>query len=275
MSYQHIEIERRGEIEIIRLNRPRYRNAQSRVMLEEMTQAFARADLDNAVKVIVLAGAGDHFSGGHDLGTPEEVADRETKPFGEGVLGRVNRSWHLYVENSLRWRDVRKPTIAQVQGYCIFGGFLIASCMDIIIASDDAQFLPSHLQLHTAPWDLGVRNAKRILFENRFIPAAEAKELGLVSELAPRAELEAVVMAQAERWAATDLLTLRMLKQSMNFAQDAMGYRLAVQAGHSNYMLRELAISEQDRSKMGEARQMTGVAAALAKSATASTKPKS
>ena len=72
-------------------------------------------------------------------------------------------------------------------------------------------------------------------------------------------------MAQAERWAATDLLTLRMLKQSINFAQDAMGYRLALQAGHSNYMLRELAISEQDRSKMGEARQMTGVAAALAK----------
>ena len=64
MSYRHIEVERRGEIEIIRLNRPRYRNAQSRILLEEMTQAFARADLDNDVKVIVLAAAGDHFSAG-------------------------------------------------------------------------------------------------------------------------------------------------------------------------------------------------------------------
>jgi enoyl-CoA hydratase len=265
MSYRHIETERRGAIEIIRLNRPRYRNAQSRILLEEMTDAFARADLDNDVKVIVLAGAGEHFSAGHDLGTPEEAADRDLEPFGKGVLGRVNRSWHLYVENSLRWRDVRKPTIAQVQGYCIFGGFLIASCMDIIIASEDAKFLPSHLQLHTAPWDLGVRNAKRIMFENRFIPAEEARTLGLVSEVVPRDELEDAVMAQAERWAANDLLTLRMLKQSINFAQDAMGYRLALHAAHSNYMVGELAISAETRARTDASRRMPGVAAALAK----------
>jgi enoyl-CoA hydratase len=274
MSYRHIEVERRGEIEIIRLNRPRYRNAQSRILLEEMTEAFARADLDNGVKVIVLAAAGDHFSAGHDLGTPEELEDRTTQPFGEGVLGRVNRSWHLFVENSLRWRDVRKPTIAQVQGYCIFGGFLIASCMDIIIASEDAQFLPSHLQLHTAPWDIGIRNAKRILFENRFIPAEEARELGLVSEVVPRDRLEATTMAQAERWAANPLLELRMLKQSINLAQDAMGYRLAMHAGHSNYMIRELAIPEGERAKMGEARQMTRVGAALAKAGASKSKAK-
>ena len=72
-------------------------------------------------------------------------------------------------------------------------------------------------------------------------------------------------MAQAQRWAANSLLELRMLKQSINFAQDAMGYRLAVQAGHSNYMIRELAIPENERASMGAARQMTRVGAALAK----------
>jgi enoyl-CoA hydratase len=265
MTYRHIEVERRGRIAVIRLNRPRYRNAQSRIMLEEMTAAFAALDIDNEVRVIVLAGAGEHFSAGHDLGTPEEAADAETKPFGEGVLGRVNRSWRLFIEDSLRWRDVKKPTIAQVQGYCIFGGFLIASCMDIIIASDDAKFLPSHLQLHTAPWDLGIRNAKRILFENRFIHAAEAHELGLVSEVVPREDLEAAVMAQAERWAENDLLTLRMLKQSINLAQDMMGYRTALHAAHSNYMINELAIGERRAQEMRAARRMSGVAAALAK----------
>jgi enoyl-CoA hydratase/carnithine racemase len=265
MTFHHIEVERRDRIAIIRLNRPRYRNAQSRVMLEEMTTAFAELDIDNGVRVIVLAGAGDHFSAGHDLGTPEEAADQETKPFGDGVLGRVNRSWRLYIENSLRWRDVKKPTIAQVQGYCIFGGFLIASCMDIIIASDDAKFLPSHLQLHTAPWDLGVRNAKRILFENRFIHAAEAHALGLVSEVVPRPQLEEAVMAQAGRWAENDLLTLRMLKQSINLAQDMMGYRTALHAAHSNYMVNELAIGERRAQEMRSARRMSGVAAALAK----------
>lgn len=267
MGYRHIEVERRGRVEIIRLNRPRYRNAQSRIMLEEMNTAFAAAELDNAVHVIVLAGAGDHFSAGHDLGTPEEVEDRNQKPFGEGVLAQLNRSWHLFVDSSLRWRDVKKPTIAQVQGYCIFGGFLIASCMDIIIAADDAKFLPSHLQMHTAPWDLGIRKAKQLLFENRFMHAQEALELGLVTEVVPRAHLESAVMAQAERFAVNDLLTLRMLKHSINAAQDSMGYRNAIQAAHSNYMLIELTRAERQLDKNAAPRQLGGVAAALAKEA--------
>jgi enoyl-CoA hydratase len=265
MTYRDIIVERRGKIEIIRLNRPRYRNAQSRVMLEEMTEAFARADLDNDVSVIVLAAAGDHFSSGHDLGTPEEREDAETSPFGEGLLGRVNRSWHLYVENSLRWRDVKKPTIAQVQGLCIYGGFILASSMDVIFASDDAKFLPTHLQLHTAPWDMGIRNAKRILFENRFIPAEEAKSLGLVSEVVPPDQLEDAVMAQAERWAETDLLTLRMLKHSINLTQDAMGYRVAIHAAHSAYMVRELINHANGANRVPGERRMPLVADALAK----------
>ncbi len=265
MGYRHIEVERRERIAIIRLNRPRYRNAQSRLLLEEMTRAFAEAELDNGIHVIVLAGAGEHFSAGHDLGTPEELEDQQTKPFGEGSLARVSRSWHLYVENSLRWRDVKKPTLAAVQGYCIFGGFLIASCMDVIIAADNARFLPSHLQLFTAPWDLGVRNAKRILFENRFIDAPEAKALGLVSEVVPVADLDAAVMAQARRWAENDLLTLRMLKQSINGAQDVMGYRTAVQAAHANYMVLEMTRAEREAHLNPAERQLGGVAAALAK----------
>ena len=265
MAYQQIEVERRGRVEIIRLNRPRYRNAQSRILLEEMNAAFAAADLDNAVHVIVLAGAGEHFSAGHDLGTPEELADRKLDHFGEGTLGQINRSWHLFVDSSLRWRDVKKPTIAQVQGYCIFGGFLIASCMDLIIASEDAKFLPSHLQLHTAPWDLGIRKAKQILFENRFIPAQEALKIGLVTEVVPRDRLEAAVLAQAERFAENDLMTLRMLKQSINAAQDAMGYRNAVHASHSSYMLIELTRAERGLDKDAGPRQLGGVAAALEK----------
>src|SRR5262249_32737024 len=78
MSQRHIAVEKKGRVAVIRMNRPRYRNAQSRIMLEEMTEAFAALDLDNSVHVIILAGAGDHFSAGHDIGTPEENADRDT-----------------------------------------------------------------------------------------------------------------------------------------------------------------------------------------------------
>jgi enoyl-CoA hydratase len=263
-SYKHIEVERRGAIEIIRLNRPRYRNAQSRLMLEEMTKAFAAADRDIEVKVVVLAGAGDHFSAGHDLGTPDEKEDWETKPFGEGTIATVQRSWSLYVDYSLRWRDLKKPTIAMVQGFCIFGGYLIATCMDTIIAADDARFLPSMSQLFTAPWDLGIRNTKRIMFENRFIPAAEAHELGLVSQVVPRDQLEAAVMEQAEKWAANDLLTLRMLKHAINQAQDMMGYRRALHAHHSSYMVLEMGRRAEGKDKSAP-KQLTGVGAALAK----------
>jgi len=264
MSNEQIEVERHDKVGIVRLNRPRYRNAQSRVLLEEMTNAFAELDLDASIRVIILCGAGDHFSSGHDLGTPEEVSDMESKPFGHGPIGRVNRSWHLMVENSLRWRDVRKPTIAAVQGYCIFGGYLIASCMDIIIAADDAKFLPAHLQMFTAPWDLGIRKAKQILYENRFIPAEEALQLGLACDVVPRDKLMDAAMEQAEKFAANDSLTLRMLKQSINQAQDAMGYRTAIQAAHGNYMTIELsaALAENpDRLP----RQLGGVGRALEK----------
>jgi len=264
-QYRDIEVERREAIGIIRMNRPRYRNAQSRIMLEEMTDAFAELDSDSSIKVIVLLGNGEHFSAGHDLGTPEEKADQDTKPFGEGVLAQVERSWHLYIENSLRWRDVKKPTIAAVQGYCIFGGYLVASCMDLIIAETDARFLPSHLQLFSAPWDLGIRKAKQILFENRFIHAEEALSLGLVTEVVAKDQLESAALAQAARFAENDLMTLRMLKHSINAAQDRMGYREAVQAAHSNYMMLEMTRSIRQVDEHAGPRQLGGVAAALEK----------
>ena len=265
MGYEQIETERQDRIEIIRLNRPQYRNAQSRVLLEEMNDAFAKADNDTEVKVIILCGAGEHFSSGHDLGTPEETADAESAPFGKGTIGRINRSWHLMIDSSLRWRDVKKPTIAAVQGYCIFGGYMIASCMDLIVASDDAKFLPAHLQLFTAPWDLGVRKAKQILFENRFIHAPEALELGLVCDVVPRDKLMDAALEQAQRIAKNDSLTLRMLKHSINAAEDAMGYRNAVQGAHSNYMMMELAGTVRPKSDDPQARRLGGVAAALGK----------
>ncbi len=265
MSYQHIEVEHNERIATIWLNRPRYRNAQSRIMLDEMTDAFRKLDYDNSVKVIILAGRGEHFSAGHDLGTEEELEDQKSKPFGDGTMARLNRSWHLYIENSLRWRDVKKPTIAAVQGYCIYGGFMIASAMDLIIASEDAKFLPTHLQLFTAPWDLGIRKGKQILFENRFIHADEAHDLGLVTELVPTGEHYEAAFAQAQRFAETPLMTLRMLKHSINQAQDAMGYRQSMETAHSNYMLMELSTELKGKDDGRSERRLGGVADALAK----------
>jgi enoyl-CoA hydratase len=259
VAYQHIEYEIRDRIAMVRMNRPAFRNAQSRRMLEEMDQAFLEAERDPQVKVVILQGKGEHFSSGHDLGTAEEKADEQNRPYAEGAVGQLQKSWDLYVDTSLRWRDLKKPTIAQVQGYCIFGGYLVASVMDLIMAADDALFLPSHLQLFTAPWDLGIRRAKAVLFENRFISAQEAFDYGLVHKVIPRAQLEEECWAQAERIARNDSLTLRTIKSSINSAEDAMGYRTSVHSAHSNFMVLALG----GKVRKGDEVRLKGVEFAL------------
>ena len=92
------------------------------------------------------------------------------------------RSWDWNVENTLRWRDLPKPTLAAVQGMCIYGGWMIAAAMDLIVAADDARFIPFLFQYQSVPWDIGARRAKDIMWEQRLLDAAQALEAGFVSE---------------------------------------------------------------------------------------------
>lgn len=236
-DYQDIRVEDDGHVRRIITNRPKYRNAQSRRLLEELDHAFAVAGDDRDVRVIVLLGAGDHFSGGHDLGSPDEKADREVRPLQEGLRGRFHHSREHFVEKTLRWRNVPKPTIAGVQGYCIFAGWLVASSMDIIYAADDAMFLGANFQYFSIPWDLHPRKAKELLYESRFIDGAEAAELGLVNRVVPRAELEDAVMDYARRIAENDPFQLRMIKLAVNQVQDGQGFQAHINAAHAMHIL--------------------------------------
>ena len=117
MTYRDITYEVVNNVARITTNRPRYRNAQSRRLLEELDEAFRTAADDRGVHVVALFGAGEHFSGGHDLGTPDEMADQRERPIEEGLRGRFERSRELFVDKTMRWRNVPKPTIAGIQGY--------------------------------------------------------------------------------------------------------------------------------------------------------------
>ena len=170
-GYTTLLTERTGPVLKITTNRPEVLNAQSRILLEELDDAFLRAVDDEAVRVIILAGAGKHFSAGHDLGSPQEMEDQKKTPLEPGFKGEYRRLWERFFENTMRWRDLPKPTIAQVQGYCIMGGMMIASACDLIIASDDAQFADravkwggAHVQYFSMPWDFGPRKTKEYLF---------------------------------------------------------------------------------------------------------------
>lgn len=263
-AYTQILYEAEGPIARVKMNRPRYLNAQSRVLREEMDDAFSVATNDNDIRVIILSGEGDHFSSGHDLGTPEQKEDQKRWTYPPGVEGHYKRQWDLNVDMGLRWRDIPKPTIAMVQGYCIYGGWILASAMDLIIAAEDAKFVPGLVQYFSVPWDIGSRKAKEILFQSRLVDAREALELGFVNQVVPRDRLEAETLALAGSIAETDPLLTRMIKLSVNETQDAMGFRPAIQAAFSNYMVAMLGGTVRPPGEEGAAmRSLPGVDRAL------------
>jgi enoyl-CoA hydratase len=219
-------------------------NAQSRVMIHELDHAFRMATEDSETRVVIVAGAGAHFSAGHDLGSPEELEDQKAHPVGSGIAENLERLAALYVETCLRWRDVPKPTIAQVQGYCIMGGLMLASCCDLIIAAEDALFADravrwggAHVQYFSMPWDLGARKAKEHLFTGDYVDAREALRLGLVNRVVPREALEAATLELAQRIALQDPFALKLAKASVNETEDIQGYRRAIESAFKNYML--------------------------------------
>jgi enoyl-CoA hydratase len=255
-----VRYERVGAVARVTMDRPQYRNAQSRVLLEELDAALAQAMADHDIRVVVLVGEGQHWSSGHDIGTPEELADREARPYPAGAVGHHQRSWDWNVENTMRWRDLPKPTLAAVQGLCIYGGWMIAAAMDLIVAADDAQFIPFLFQYQSVPWDIGFRRAKDIMWEQGLLSASEAHELGFVAEVVPRAELDRSAMAKAERIARLHPLVAQMIKRQVNDAQDAMGFRAAIAAGHSSYMVANLGGAFFDRdTPYGSIKRMPGI----------------
>ncbi|MCX7064431.1 MAG: enoyl-CoA hydratase-related protein [Proteobacteria bacterium] len=236
-EYEDIEYRVDAHVALVLVNRPAYRNAQSRRLLEELDAAFGRAVDDSNVRVIVLHAAGEHFSGGHDLGSPDEQADRHARPLEAGLRGRYAHSREHYVTKTLRWRELPKPTLAAVQGYCIFAGWMVASAMDIIFAADDAMFLGANFQYFSIPWDMHPRKAKELLYESRFIDAPEALDLGLVNRIVPRARLLEETLDYAHRIAANDPFQLRMIKLAVNQMQDQQGFAAHISSAHALHML--------------------------------------
>lgn len=244
MEWKTLLYEKNDGVLKITTNRPHALNAQSRVMILELDEAFEAAAADESVRVIIVAGAGKHFSAGHDIGSAEELEDQKEHPVGPGIPENLKRLSQLYLEPCLRWRDVPKPTIAQVQGYCIMGGLMLASCCDIIIASEDALFVDrsvrwggSHVQYFSMPWDLGPRKAKEYLFTGDYLDAQEAMRLGLVNRVVKREELEEETMTLARRIALQDPFALKMAKASVNQTMDIQGHRQSMEAAFNNYMI--------------------------------------
>ena len=227
----------RERVAILTLNRPRYRNAQSWELLDALDAALDRSVADDQVRVVVLRGAGEHFSSGHDLGSPPQLEDERARGIPERGLAFYENFRKYNLDYTLKWRNLAKPTIAMVHGYCIYGGWMIAAAMDLIFASEDAQFLAGLLEYFSVPWDLHPRVAKELLFESRFLPAEEARQLGLANRVLPRADLERETLAFADRVARNGRTTLRMSKLAVNKVQDIQGYSAALEASFADFLV--------------------------------------
>jgi enoyl-CoA hydratase len=236
-----VTYERRGPVAFVMMNRPDYRNAQNSKMTYALDAAFSRAVDDAEVKVIVLGGAGRHFSAGHDIGTPGRDVDQSFERKAvmwwdhvdrDGGDQRFAREAEVYMGMCRRWRDIPKPTIAMVQGACIAGGLMLAWVCDLIVASDDAFFsdpvvrmgIPG-VEYFAHPWVMGPRAAKEFLFTGDRFDAERARELGMVNRVVPRDGLEDEVTAIAERIAKMPQFGLALTKKAVNQAEDQMGMR--------------------------------------------------
>lgn len=230
-----------GPVAVVTLNRPRYRNAQNSKMTYAIDDAFYRASADDEVKVIVLAGAGDHFSAGHDIGTPGRDIDQSfdrraglwwdhvNKP---GAESRYARESEVYLGMCRRWREIPKPTIAMIQGACVAGGLMLAWCCDLVVAAQDAFFADPVVRMgipgveyFAHPWVMGPRFAKEFLFLGERVGAARALELGMVNRVVARDALESSTMDIANRIATMPRLGLALTKKAVNQAEDLMGLR--------------------------------------------------
>jgi enoyl-CoA hydratase len=251
--------EKKGAVALVTMNRPEYRNAQNMKLTYALDDAFGKAIADDEVKVIVLAGAGKHFSAGHDIGTPERDIDKSfdrvatnwwehtDKPGAENTFVREHEA---YLGMCRRWREIPKPTIAMVHGACIAGGLMLAWVCDLIIASDDAFFADPVVRMgipgveyFAHPYVMNPRLAKEFLFVGDRVSAERAYEIGMINRVVPRAELEQRTLELAERIAEKPRFGLALTKKAINQAEDRMGMRDVMD---STYALHHLAHAHND-----------------------------
>ena len=233
----------KDKIATITLNRPEVANAQNAALLNELDAAWSRAAADDDVAVIVLRGEGKHFSAGHDLkGGGGPAPEKITL---ELIYKEESRR---YLEYTLRWRNVPKPSIAAVQGRCIAGGLMLCWPCDLIVASEDALFSDpvvtmgiGGVEYHGHTWELGPRKAKEILFTGRPLTAHEAEKIGMVNRVVPRDRLDSEAHELALQIAKMPAFGLRQAKRAVNQTLDVQGFYAAIQSvfdvhqtGHGN-----------------------------------------
>lgn len=214
MGYQHIIVETRGPVGLIKLNRPKVLNALNAALIKELNQALDGFEADDAVATIVVTGGEKVFAAGADV--KEMQAKDFMDVFGEDYTGPWARATRC-----------RKPVIAAVAGYALGGGCELAMMCDIILAADNAQFGQPEINLGTIPGAGGTQRLTRavgkskamdMILTGRMMDAIEAERAGLVSRVVPPDRLVAEAVALGETIASLSPPAVMMAKEAVNRA---------------------------------------------------------
>jgi enoyl-CoA hydratase len=277
-KFVHYETLDDGRIARIMLNRPEARNAQNRGMLVELNDAFLAAEADDDVRVVILGGEGLMFSSGHDMGSKvsrEEYApgpnQHPTRGINggtrKGAEGRMLQEWHYFFENTRRWRNLRKITIAQVHGDVYAAGLMLMWSCDLIIGADDVRFADvvgtrlgmCGVEYFAHPWEFGPRKTKELMLTGDSIDVHEAHALGMVSKVFPREELAERTVEFARRIAALPTMTALLIKESVNQTVDNMGFYNSLNACFTLHELNHAHWAEVNESRYPIAEPDSGI----------------
>jgi enoyl-CoA hydratase len=218
MAHENIIVETRGRVGLISLNRPKALNALNDALMNELGEALAAFDADEAIGAIVITGSDKAFAAGADIAAMKDLGYRDV------YMGEyITRNWE-------RMKSVRKPVIAAVAGYALGGGCELAMMCDIIFAAEGARFGQPEIKLGIIPGAGGTQRLPRavgkakamdLVLTGRMMDAAEAERAGLVSRVVPAERLMDEALAAAAQIAEFSLPSVMMAKESINRAYEA------------------------------------------------------
>jgi len=221
-----------GRVGRVTLNRPDVLNAINDQLPHDLAAAIQQANDDDAVHVIILAGNGKAFCAGYDLTYYAEAASGDGNNVTQEMPWDPMQDYRFMKRNTELFMEVwrsYKPVICKVHGYALAGGSDIALCSDIVVMAETARigYMPARVWgcPTTAMWvyRLGPERAKRMLFTGDKITGSEAKDIGLIYDAVPEAELDEAVEGLAERIAGVPKNQLMMQKLMINQALENMG----------------------------------------------------
>ena len=254
--------EHRDGLAMLTLNRPDKLNAINRPMIEALDAALDAAEADDAVRAIVVTGAGRAFSAGFDL----DMGVRDSQPDAADVRRALENDFRII----MRFWDCPKVTIAAAHGYCLGSAMELAIACDLTLASEDCRFgMPevrfgSGIVTMLLPWLAGPKQARYLLLSgDDRVSADDARAMGLVNRVLPADKLLEEALALGMRIASNDALAVRLTKQAINRSLDIAGLREALAQALETDVVIETSESAESR-EFNEILRKDGAKAAIA-----------